>query len=254
MPALIYIFIFLYGIVIGSFLNVCILRIPAHENIVSERSHCTACGHILRWYDLFPVFSYIALRGRCRYCGAKISVQYPIIEALNGLLWVFTFRIMGFSLITMLACLVISSLLALSVIDWRTFEIPIGFNIAIFVCGTLKLLIVFIEYKTPAALLQYVIGFFAVSLVLLLLYVLTKGKGIGGGDIKLMAASGLFLGWRLSILSLILGCLFGSVIHIARMKISHEGRVLAMGPYLSAGIIISLWFGEPLLNLYLGLF
>ena len=254
MMVLVYSLIFLYGIVIGSFLNVCILRIPAHETIVTKRSHCTTCGHTLKWYDLFPLFSYLFLKGRCRYCGAKISAQYPIIEALNGVLWVLSFWIMGFELNTLLACLVISALISLSVVDWRTFEIPIGFNIAIFVCGVLKVVLLLVSGEPFSATLEYIIGFFAVSLFLLLIFIVTKGNGIGGGDIKLMAASGLFLGWRLSILSLIFGCLFGSVIHIARMKISHEGRVLAMGPYLSGGILVAMWFGDWILNWYLRLF
>lgn len=254
MPYLIYTIIFLYGIVIGSFLNVCILRIPAHETIVTKRSHCTTCGHTLKWYDLFPLFSYLFLRGRCRYCGAHISAQYPIIEALNGVVWVLSFMIMGFELNTLLACLVISALIALSVVDWRTYEIPIGFNIAIFVCGVLKVVLLLVSGRPFSDTLEYIIGFFAVSLFLLLIFIVTKGNGIGGGDIKLMAASGLFLGWRLSILSLIFGCLFGSVIHIARMKISHEGHVLAMGPYLSAGIVMAMWFGDRILDWYLRLF
>ena len=83
-----YIFIFLFGIVIGSFLNVCIYRIPKHEDIVKTRSHCMSCGYQLKWYDMFPVFSYLFLRGRCRKCHAKLSVQYPLIEAANGILYV----------------------------------------------------------------------------------------------------------------------------------------------------------------------
>ena len=94
---LLYIFIFLYGIVIGSFLNVVILRVPEGESLITKRSHCTSCSHVLHWYDLFPLFSYVFLKGHCRYCGAKISAQYPIIEASNGILWVLMFLICGFS-------------------------------------------------------------------------------------------------------------------------------------------------------------
>ena len=97
MPALITVFIFIYGIVIGSFLNVCIYRIPQKEDIVRESSHCMSCGHRLKWYDLVPLFSYLFLKGKCRYCGSKLSKQYPIVEALNGILYVVVFYATDFS-------------------------------------------------------------------------------------------------------------------------------------------------------------
>ena len=91
------IFIFLFGIVIGSFLNVCIYRIPKGEDIVKTSSHCMSCGYQLRWYDLIPLFSYIFLRGKCRKCGVKLSMQYPIVEALNGILYVLIFYVTDFT-------------------------------------------------------------------------------------------------------------------------------------------------------------
>ena len=97
------------------------------------------------------------------------------------------------------------------------------------------------------------IGFFAVSVPLFIIYIVSKGRGIGGGDVKLMAAAGLLLGWKLALLALMAGCLYGSVIHIARMKISGEGRVLAMGPYLSAGILTAVWFGNAIVEWYEGM-
>ncbi len=249
----IYTIIFLYGIVIGSFLNVCILRIPEGEGIVVKRSHCTSCEHTLAWYDLIPLFSYLSLRGKCRYCGKKISVQYPIIEFLNGFLWVVTFAVCGLSLDSLLKCGVISVLIVISLIDWRTFEIPFSCNVIIAFLGILRAVLHVFYYKDESIFL-YIIGAVAVSGFLLLVYFITKGEGIGGGDIKLMAASGLFLGWKESLLSLILGCLFGSVIHIARMKFAGQGKVLAMGPYLSGGILIAMLWGEAIINFYVSLF
>lgn len=239
--------IFIYGIVTGSFLNVCILRIPQGESIVSERSHCTRCSHVLHWYDLFPLFSYIFLGGKCRYCGAKISKQYPLVEALNGILWVVSFLVLGWSLRTVCVCLLISALIVIAVIDFRTYEIPIGLNVAILVLGVAATALDFKNWP------DHLIGAVCVSGFLLLLYFLTKGKGIGGGDIKLMCASGLFLGWKLTILAFLLGCLFGSVIHIIRMKVSKQGHVLAMGPYLAAGIVCALYFGQYIIDWYIGI-
>lgn len=245
---LLYIIVFLYGIVIGSFLNVCILRIPNGESIVTERSHCMSCGYQLKWYDMFPVFSYLFLRGRCRQCGEKISCQYPVIEACNGILWVICFAVNGVTWDSVLTCLLLSALLVLSVIDFRTYEIPFGINVYIFILGVIK---VFLHLNNW---IEYVIGFFAVSAFLLIIFLITKGRGIGGGDIKLMAAAGIFLGWKLVIQAFFAGCLYGSVIHIARMKISGEGHVLAMGPYLAMGIATSVWFGQYIIDWYVSFF
>lgn len=242
------IIIFLYGIIIGSFLNVCICRIPKKENIVTTRSHCMSCGYQLRWYDLIPLFSWLALGGRCRKCKAKISVQYPTIEALNGVLYLIVFLCYGVSIETLLYCLMASALLALSVIDFRTFEIPLGFNVFIAVLGLVRVLTDLTNWR------EYAVGFFAVSTVLYIIYVLTKGRGIGGGDIKLMAASGLLLGWKCNILAFLLGCIIGSVIHLLRMRFTKAERVLAMGPYLSIGIYISALWGTRLIDWYLSLF
>ena len=242
------IIIFLYGIIIGSFLNVCIYRIPKKENIVTTRSHCMSCGYQLRWYDLIPLFSWLALGGRCRKCKAKISVQYPAIEALNGVLYLIVFLCYGVSIETLLYCLMASALLALSVIDFRTFEIPLGFNVFIAVLGLVRVLTDLTNWR------EYAVGFFAVSAVLYIIYVLTKGRGIGGGDIKLMAASGLLLGWKCNILAFLLGCIIGSVIHLLRMRFTKAERVLAMGPYLSIGIYISALWGTRLIDWYLSLF
>ncbi|MBR6303410.1 MAG: prepilin peptidase [Lachnospiraceae bacterium] len=242
------IIIFLYGIVIGSFLNVLIYRIPKHENIATKRSHCMECGYQLKWYDLIPLFSYLFLRGRCRKCGTRISIQYPIIEAANGILYVLIFLRYGLTIETLLYCLLFSALLALSVIDFRTFEIPVGFNIFILILGLVR---VATDYKNW---LLYLIGLVSVSLFLFAIFAITKGRGIGGGDVKLMAATGLLLGWKLNLLGFVMGCILGSIIHIIRMKVSKEGRTLAMGPYLSLGVVLTVFFGEYIISWYMSFF
>ena len=241
----IYAVIFLFGITIGSFLNVCIYRIPRGETVVTTPSHCMECGHRLSWFELVPLFSYIFLRGRCRSCKSPISPQYPIVEAVNGLLYIVIFLINGFNKESVIYALFTSALLVLSVIDWRTYEIPIGINIFILVLGSLRVVLDFHHFT------GYLIGFFSVSIPLFLLYLATKGKAIGGGDIKLMAVAGLILGWKLALLAFFIGCILGSVIHIIRMKMAGADRVLAMGPYLSAGLFIALLWGERLIYWYL---
>ena len=244
----IYITIFLFGIVIGSFLNVCIFRIPNHETVVTERSHCMNCGYQLSWYDMVPVFSWLCLGGKCRKCKAPISPQYPIVEAVNGILYVVVFAVNGFSLESILYCLFVSALLVLSVIDWRTYEIPIGINIFILILGILHTAL---DYKNW---LMYVIGFFSVSLFLFLLLWISKGRAIGGGDVKLMAVAGLLLGWKLAILAFFIGCIVGSVIHLLRMRFSGADKVLAMGPYLSVGLFIAALWGNAMIQWYVGMF
>lgn len=241
---LLYIVIFLYGIVIGSFVNVCICRIPRKESIVKVRSHCESCGYQLRWYDLVPVFSYLSLGGKCRKCRAKISVQHLYMEVLNGLLYVLVFFVCGLSVESLLYCLAGSALLALSMIDFKTYEIPVGFNIFI---GTLGIVRVITDYLNWPL---YLIGMVAVSGVLYLLYIVSKGRAIGGGDIKLMAACGLLLGWKLIIFAFFFGCIVGAVIHVIRMKVSGEDRVLAMGPYLSLGVMVAALWGDWLITWY----
>lgn len=244
LETILYALVFIYGIIVGSFLNVCIYRIPLKESVVTTRSHCMRCGYKLKWYDLVPVFSYVFLRGRCRKCGDKISPQYPIIELLNGILWVLTFIYTGINITSLIYSLVISALIVLSVIDFRTFEIPVGINVYI---GIMALVNIATDYEH---ILTYIIGMIIVSGVLYLMYFLSNGRAIGGGDVKLMAACGLLLGWKLIIVAFIFGCLYASVIHILRMVISKKDHMLAMGPYLSAGVITAMWFGSHIVNWY----
>lgn len=243
----IYAIVFLYGIVIGSFLNVCIYRIPKKENIATERSHCMSCGTQLKWYDLVPLFSWLFLRGKCRYCGTKISVQYPLVEFTNGIGYVWIFVVNGFNFESILYCLCVSALLALSIIDLRTFEIPVAFNWFIFILGVVRAIYDFENIVT------YLIGMVAVSGFLFICYLVTGGRGIGGGDIKLMAAAGLLLGWQNIIVALFAGCIIGSVIHITLMIVLKKERMLAFGPYLSLGIFIAMLYGKPLMDWYIGI-
>lgn len=248
---ILYVIIFLYGIVIGSFLNVLIYRIPIKENIATDRSHCTKCGAVIKWYDLVPLFSYIFLRGRCRNCDAKISIQYPLIEAFNGFGYVLIFVINGFSWQSILFCITFSILIVISVIDFRTYEIPFALNIAIAMLGVINIML---DYEN---LSEYLIGFCSVSGFMLAVLLIGRAvKGIdafGGGDIKLMAAAGLLLGWKNIILAFLIGCILGAVIHSIRMKVSGEEHVLAFGPYLCAGIFIAMMYGGTLIGWYIGL-
>lgn len=242
-----YIIIFIFGITIGSFLNVCIYRIPLGESIVTAPSHCMTCGWKLKWYDMVPVFSWLVLGGKCRNCKSKISVQYPIIEGVNGILYVMICAVNGLEWSSVIYCFMASALLVLSIIDWRTYEIPFGINVFLFVLGIAMTIL------DRGNLVEHLIGMICVSGLLGILYLLTGGRAIGGGDIKLMFACGLILGWKLILLAFFLGCIIGSVVHIIRMSVKKAGRMLAMGPYLSAGIFLAALWGNAWINWYLSL-
>lgn len=252
--------IFIYGIVIGSFLNVCIFRIPDESSIVTGRSHCMNCNTQLKWYELIPVFSYLFLLGKCRSCKSHISIQYPIVEALNGFFYVLVFYLYGWRTwntisLNVIYCLVISALIVLSVIDFRTNSIPIGVNIFIMVMGLVAALVEYFWFgRSTDIILDHAIGFIAVSGFMLLIYYATKGRGIGGGDIKLMAGAGLLLGLEEVLLAFLIGCVLAGIIHPIRMRINNLSRVLAFGPYLSIGIVLSMLFGKKIMDWYLQTF
>lgn len=264
------IIVLFFGLLIGSFLNVCIYRIPKHENITITRSHCTSCGNVIKWYDLVPVISYLLLRGRCRNCKAELSIQYPIIELLNGIVYCVIAAVAGLSIKSVLTMALSSALIVIAVIDWRTYEIPFGLNVFIAILGAASTAFdlakshgmwdysheansakgAFFSWM-PMSISDHLIGAVSVSAFLLILYLVTRGRGIGGGDIKLMAAAGLFLGWKNCILAFVIGCILGSVIHVIRMKISDQDHVLAFGPYLAAGIFIASLWGDRIVAAYM---
>jgi len=172
----------------------------------------------------------------------KACAAFMIVLAL---LWAASFGVLGWSAQAFLISLAAAALLSLSWIDWSTYEIPFAYNVFIFGLGVLALIFDLTHWY------EYLIGFFAISLPFLLLFYLSKGAAIGGGDVKLMAACGMLLGWKLALLGFVLGCIIGSVVHILRMKISGEKHMLAMGPYLSIGVFLSALFGNAVINWYL---
>lgn len=248
MDSVIYIMLALFGLCVGSFLNVLIYRIPKGEEFVKTSSHCMSCGHSLKWYENIPVLSWLLQGGKCRACGVKLSAQYPIVEALNAAMWVLTGVIYRGDWLTVgLYCILFSMLLVLTVIDWRTFTIPNGVNLTIFILGLIRLVTDLKQWPL------YVVGMLSVSLVFLLLYVLTGGNGLGMGDVKLVGAAGLLIGWQNMLLAVLVGSVSGAVIHSVRMR-GGEGRKLAFGPYLAAGIWLAALAGGPIISAYLGLF
>lgn len=241
----VFVWAFAFGTVIGSFLNVCIYRIPKREEVVRTPSHCPNCGKVLKWHELIPVVSFLLQKGRCRGCKEKISLQYPVVESANGFFYLWVLHRTGYGPLGILYCLCVSALIVIAVIDWRTYEIPPGCNLFIGGLGAARLLLDFSGWR------EQVIGLFAVSGLFLLVYLITKGKGIGGGDIKLMAAAGFLIGWQKILLALAIGSIAGSIIHITLMKLRNKNRILAFGPYLAFGICCAMLYGDELIRWYL---
>ncbi len=238
------IYFFILGAMVGSFCNVCIVRLPMLQSVVNVRSHCMVCNKRIKILHMIPVLSYAMLGGKCKYCSTKIPIQYPIVEIINGILWLIVFNKFSLSFQTMLVLPFVSALLVLSVIDEKTCEIPpqiIAFTAVISAIKTLTDL---------QNIISYILGFIAVSTFLLCLYYFTNGRAIGGGDIKLMAICGLFLGLKLVMFAFITACFIGSVVHLIRMKFYNAPKTLAMGPYLSIGVFIAIMWGEELINNY----
>lgn len=243
------IIVLLFGILIGSFLNVCIYRIPRKEDIVYTPSHCMSCGHRIKWYDLVPVFSWLALGGKCRYCKTKLAKQYPAIELINGMAYMGIFFLLGFNSQAFIMSILFSALLVASMIDFKWKIIPNGIVIFIFIVGIINVIFFSKTY------IDSLIGFFAVSTILMIINILTKGQ-MGMGDVKLMAVCGLILGWQQILLALMIGSIIGSIVGLTLIALKKTSRKeqIPFGPYLSVGIMIAALWGERIINMYLNLF
>jgi len=244
----------LFGALVGSFLNVCIYRLPRSESIAWPGSHCPACGHSLAWYDNVPLVSYLALLGRCRHCSAKISFRYPVVEALNAfgyvaLLWFFG---LGWPLLAYGA--LYSALLVVAGTDLSHKVIP---NVVTYPGITVGLLSA--ATILPLGLANSVIGMLVGGGILWLLawaspYLFGK-EGMGGGDIKLLAMIGAFLGWKPALMTIMVGSFVGSVVGVSLLALQVIKRedYIPFGPFLVFGALVSLFFGQPIFDWYQGL-
>ncbi len=249
-----YIIIFILGAIIGSFLNVCIYRIPREESIVFPSSHCTYCNTPLKWYDLIPVLSYLFLRGKCRYCRGDISPQYPIIELLNGIIYSILFYYLGLSLDFLYFSIIISILLVISIIDFYHQIIPDILLVLVIIITVLYRVTVYYIYGIPIYLLDSLIGFLAAGLLFTIIALVSNG-GMGGGDIKLIAILGFILGLKKTILNILLSFIIGAAVSLFLLTSGKKGRkdAIPFGPFINIGFLISALWGESIIILYIKL-
>ena len=242
------------GLAIGSFLNVCIHRLPRQASIVSPASSCPQCGYVLRWSDNIPVVSYAFLAGRCRQCRTPISIRYPIVETLTMAIFVGHYLVFGWDIILVPRLLFASILIALFAIDLEHHLLPnvitlpgIGVGLAF-------------SAMLPPGLADALIGTLVGGGILWLIgeayYRYSGQEGMGGGDVKMLAMIGAFLGWKLVILTLVLSSLLGSLIGVIVIAVRKGGmkHALPYGTFLSLAALCSSLFGSRIVAWYLALY
>ena len=243
-------FIFVLGAAVGSFLNVLIHRLPEEKSIVLPASHCPKCRHAIRLYDNIPIVSYLFLRGRCRDCGEAISLRYPLVEMLTAIMSLLVFWKFGLSLQYLCAFVFICSLIVITFIDLdhqiipdviSLPGIPIFFLAAVFV----------MDLRFFDAFLGFLIGGGVLYSIAFLYELITKREGMGGGDIKLLAMIGSFLGWQSLLFILLISSFAGAVVGITIMIVKGQDMKYAVpfGPFLSLGAVSYLFFGNYMTSL-----
>ena len=252
---------FVFGAIVGSFLNVCIARIPDGESVVHPPSHCPKCQTTLRFYDNIPVFSYLVLRGRCRGCGEEISLRYIIVELLMAALSAAIYLQFGLGLAFLVSFVLVAVLIVISFIDLEVRIVPDVISLPGIVLGLLFSLIGRFVLSDPFELVpspfSSLIGVLVGGGFLLALAwayeAFTGVEGMGGGDIKLLAMIGAFLGWPSIPVTLFLSSLGGSVIGLSAMLVKGVGRKYALpfAPFLCLGALLYLFFGRELIDFYI---
>jgi len=265
--------VFLYGICIGSFLNVVIYRLPLNESLTKRASHCPKCGAKIHWYDNIPLVSWIILlRGKCRSCGQPISKRYPIVEALNGIVYVVTFAVLDFNLKSVLYCFFFSVLICLGFMDWDTMEMDLRLLAAIVILAIPLLVIGVLPEETrygfpefldfsDVTIWEHLIGAVCVSVPFFLIGEISGAiirkrtgdnelrRGIELGDTLIMGAGGLMIGWKAAIMAAFTGILLAAIGGLINKFRSGESK-FAFGPFLAAGLFIGALCGDAIFDWY----
>jgi leader peptidase (prepilin peptidase)/N-methyltransferase len=242
------------GLVVGSFLNVCIHRLPRKASIVQPPSNCPKCGYVLRWFDNIPVVSYAMLGGRCRQCGTPISIRYPIVELVTMSVFIVHYMVFGLDIILVPRLLFASVLIALFAIDLEHHLLPNVVTLPGIVVGLA--FSVLLPPGLPDALIGVAVGGGVLWLIGEAYYRYSGQEGMGGGDVKMLAMIGAFLGWKLVILTLVLSSILGSLIGVLVIAIRRGGLKYALpyGTFLALAALIASLYGDRIVAWYTGLY
>jgi len=249
--------IFILGSVIGSFLNVCIYRIPAGISIVTPRSRCGSCGRTLSSIDLIPILSWIILRGKCRTCGSAISPRYALVEALQGILYVALFYRFGLSAVTPVMWLFISILTVVFFIDLDHQIIPNKVVLFGLASGLIPVIMYWSQgyplYESVTwyePLLGLTVPFLLMLAVALLSVLFFKQSGIGMGDVKIYAPIGLFIGWKLSLMSIWFAFFFGGLFGLLWIFVFKRDKkeMIPFAPFIVIGVLVTLFWGDGIMQ------
>jgi leader peptidase (prepilin peptidase)/N-methyltransferase len=244
----------LLGLAVGSFLNVCIHRLPERTSVVSPGSRCPGCGYELRWYDNIPVVSYALLGGRCRSCRSRISIRYPIIEIITMAVFLAHYRVIGPDIILVPRLFFACLLIVLFAIDLEHHLLPNAITLPGIVVGLLFSLLL------PPGIISAVIGTLIGGGSLWLIgeayYRYSGQEGMGGGDVKMLAMIGAFLGWKLAIVTLVFSSIAGALIGMLVLAIRRGGLKYALpyGTFLALGALVASLYGDQIVEWYVGLY
>ncbi|MDP2919324.1 MAG: prepilin peptidase [Dehalococcoidia bacterium] len=239
----------LLGLAVGSFLNVCIDRLPAKKSLAYPPSHCNSCGHVLSVKDLVPVFSYLRLRGKCRYCGARIPVRVPLVESAAGLLFSFLFWKYGltyqFALVGIYSCV----LLVLAVID---LEHRLILNVIVYPVAIIALIA---DILIPGIGILSGLGGGAIGFGILLIPAIVSRRGMGWGNVKMAGLIGLMTGYPRVFVAILSGIILGGLTAVALLLLKKKTRkdAIPFGPFLSIGSFLALLWGQEIIRWYLNL-
>ncbi len=241
--------VFILGLFIGSFLNVCIFRIPVGKSVVFPPSSCGSCGHQLNFIDMIPFVGYFIFRGKCRYCKESYSIQYPLIELLNGIIYVLLFLRYGFTIYLLLYGIISSLLIVISIIDLKTQTIPDGLNLF----GVIFIVFLGI-YLFRGNYLTHLFGFLFGFVLFLLIAMITNA--MGGGDIKLMGVLGLLFGLTGIIFVTVTSFIYGAIISILLIATKKATRkdYIPFGPFIALAALTYMLYGNELLSIYFNIF
>ena len=246
------------GLIFGSFANVCIYRMPRNMSVIKPNSHCTSCNAFIKWYDNIPILSYIFLKGKCRKCKSKISIKYPLVEFSCGVLFVSMYYLYGFVFMLIPFCLLVFSLLVTTIIDFEFKIIPDEISFMLMIVGFATSFFNLnlgetVGQRVLHSFLGFLVGGGSLFVIAVIGKLIFKKDAMGGGDIKVMAGIGTFIGWDKALFAIFVASLFGSIVGIILIiyKKIERKQEIPFGPYLAVSSFLTLFLSPQMIINYL---